>query len=127
MLVNQIAVFIENRRGRLCTMLEALSAAGINVENLNIADTNDFGIVRMITNDNAKAVAVLAKAGFTSAAADLVAVEVPNVPGSLVKTISLLSEGGVNLEYVYSYSRAEGKALILIKTDNPELAQKLLK
>lgn len=126
MLVNQIAVFLENRQGRLHAMLSALSDAGVNVESLNIADTKDFGIVRIITNDNAKAVAALAEAGFTTASTDLIGIEVPDVPGSLTDTLGMLSREGVNLEYVYSYSRNGGKALILFKTDDVKRAESLL-
>lgn len=127
MLVNQIAVFLENRQGRLHSMLSALSEAGINVESLNIADTKDFGIVRMVTDDNKKAVEALHNAGFTTASTDLIGIEVPDVPGSLTDTLGMLSREGVNLEYVYSYSRKGGKALILFKTDDVERAEKLLK
>ena len=126
MLVNQIAVFLENRKGRLAAMLAALSDAGINVESLHIADPRDFGIVRIITDDNPAAKKALTAAGFTVADTDLVAVEVDDAPGALTATLGLLSKEGVNLEYVYSYSRKGGKALILFKTDEAERAQKLL-
>lgn len=127
MLVNQIAVFLENREGRLHALLGALSDAGVNVESLNIADTKDFGIVRLITDDNKKAVESLSAAGFTTASTDLVGVEVPDVPGSLTDTLGMLGKEGVNLEYVYSYSRQGGKALILFKTDDAARAEELLK
>ncbi len=127
MLVNQIAVFLENRKGRLYAMLGALSDAGVNVESLNIADTKDFGIVRIITDDNEKAVKALTEAGFTTARGDLVGIEVPDKPGSLTATLGKLSKEGVNLEYVYSYSRNGGKALILFKTDDVARAEELLK
>ncbi len=102
MLVNQVAVFLENRKGRLHALLEALSDAGVNVESLNIADTRDFGIVRLVTADNDKAEIALKAAGFTTARGDLVGIEVPDKPGSLTATLGKLSEEGVNLEYVYS-------------------------
>ena len=126
MLVNQIAVFLENRKGRLFSMLNALSEAKVNVESLNIADTRDFGIVRIITDDNEGAKKALAAAGFTAADTDLVAIEVDDVPGSLTATLGKLSKEGINLEYVYSYSRTGGKALILFKTDDADRAEKLL-
>ena len=126
MLVNQIAVFLENRKVRLHALLGALSDAGVNVESLNIADTKDFGIVRLVTDDNDKAESALAAAGFTTARGNLVGIEVPDKPGSLA-TLGKLSEEGVNLEYVYSYSRSGGKALILFKTDDVARAEALLK
>ena len=127
MLVNQIAVFLENRKGRLHALLGALSDAGVNVESLNIADTKDFGIVRLVTDDNDKAESALAAAGFTTARGNLVGIEVLDKPGSLTATLGKLSEEGVNLEYVYSYSRSGGKALILFKTDDVARAEALLK
>ena len=127
MRVNQIAVFLENRKGRLHALLGALSEANVNVESLNIADTRDFGIVRLVTDDNDKAQAALTAAGFTTARGDLVGIEVPDTPGSLPAPPGKLSEEGVNLEYVYSYSRSGGKALILFKTDDAERAEALLK
>ena len=127
MRVNQIAVFLENRKGRLHALLGALSDTNVNVESLNIADTRDFGIVRLVTDDNDKAQAALTAAGFTTARGDLVGIEVPDKPGSLTATLGKLSEEGVNLEYVYSYSRSGGKALILFKTDDAERAEALLK
>lgn len=127
MLVNQVAVFLENRKGRLNALLGALSGAGVNVESLNIADTRDFGIVRLVTDDNDKAEAALKTAGFTTARGDLVGIEVADKPGSLTATLGKLSDEGVNLEYVYSYSRSGGKALILFKTDDIERAEALLK
>ena len=92
MLVNQIAVFLENRKGRLFSMLNALSEAKINVESLNIADTRDFGIVRIITDDNEGAKKALAAAGFTAADTDLVAIEVDDVPGSLTATLGAVAK-----------------------------------
>ena len=127
MLVNQVAVFFVFIKGRLHALLEALSDAGVNVESLNIADTRDFGIVRLVTADNDKAEIALKAAGFTTARGDLVGIEVPDKPGSLTATLGKLSEEGVNLEYVYSYSRSGGKALILFKTDDVERAEELLK
>ena len=80
MRVNQIAVFLENRKGRLHALLGALSDARVNVESLNIADTRDFGIVRLVTDDNDKAQLALTAAGFTTARGDLVGIEVPDKP-----------------------------------------------
>ncbi len=126
MLVNQIAVFLENRKGRLYSMLNALSEANINVESLNIAETTDFGIVRIITNDNEKAKESLKTAGFTAVDTNLVGIEVDDVPGSLTETLGKLNKEGINLEYAYSYSRSGGKALILFKTSQVEVAEKFL-
>ena len=126
-MINQIAVFLENRKGRIGDCCEVLKHAGVNLCSMSIADTTDFGILRMMTDDNDKAESALAAAGFTTARGNLVGIEVPDKPGSLTATLGKLSEEGVNLEYVYSYSRSGGKALILFKTDDVARAEALLK
>ncbi len=126
MLVKQIAVFLENRQGRLNDLLLALSEKNINIQSLNIADTSDFGIVRMITSNNAAAKEVLKDAGFTSTETELVAVEVSDKPGSLSKTVDTVTKSGLNIEYIYSFTISEGKTLILFKTDDNGKAQEVL-
>lgn len=126
MLIGQIAVFLENRQGRLNDLLLTLSDANVNVQSLNIADTSDFGIVRMLTDNNSKAMDVLKKAGFTATTTNLVAVEVDDRPGSLSRTLIALTNAGINIEYVYSFTVREGTTLILFKADDLDYAQKVL-
>lgn len=128
MLVNQIAVFLENRFGRLHALAKTLSDACVDLVSLNIADTNDFGIVRMITSDNKKATEALKAAGFTVKSNDLIGMEVDDVPGGLTKILSVLSEGGIELEYLYSFARTnERKAVILFKSSDTQKALQILK
>lgn len=116
MLVSQIAVFLENRQGRLNELAAALAADKIDILTMTIADTQDFGIVRLITTDNAKAQNSLRKAGFTVTESELVGVEINDVPGALAKVLKILSEGKIDIEYMYSYARTEGhNAVILFK------------
>lgn len=121
MLVNQIAVFLENKFGRLHSLTKTLSESCVDILSMNIADTSDFGIVRMITSDNEKAAAALKSAGFTVKSTNLVGVKVENVPGGLSNILSWLSEEGIELEYLYSFVHSDDKkALILFKTSDTE-------
>ncbi len=126
MLVSQIAVFLENRSGRLGEVLRVLAKSGINVKSLNIADTNDFGIARMITENDELAVETLKAAGFTCSVNKVIAVEVEDRPGQLATTLEALAGAGVNVEYIYSHSIGDGKTYILIKPSDISLAQKVL-
>lgn len=128
MLVNQIAVFLENRTGRLLSLSKALSDSGIDLVSLNIADTSDFGIVRMITSDNEKAAKALKEAGFVVKQTELVSIEVDDTPGGLTKVLEALGDSDVDIEYLYSYAKSNSsKASILFKTSDIEKANKILK
>ena len=128
MLVNQIAVFLENRAGRLLSLSKALSDAKIDLVSLNIADTSDFGIVRMITSDNEKAMKALKEAGFVVKENELIGIEVDDVPGGLTKVLEGLASSDIDIEYLYSYAKSNSaKATILVKTADLEKANKTLK
>ena len=128
MLVNQIAVFLENRAGRLLSLSKALSDAKIDLVSLNIADTSDFGIVRMITSDNEKAMQALKEAGFVVKENELIGIEVDDVPGGLTKVLEGLASSDIDIEYLYSYAKSNSaKATILVKAADLEKANKILK
>ena len=128
MLVNQIAVFLENRTGRLLSLSKALSDSGIDLVSLNIADTSDFGIVRMIMSDNEKAAKALKEAGFVVKQTELVSIEVDDTPGGLTKVLEALGDSDIDIEYLYSYAKSNSsKASILFKTSDIEKANKILK
>ncbi len=119
MLVNQIAVFLENRKGRLNELAGVLASEKIDLLTLSIADTQDFGIVRLITTDNASAVKALKEAGFTVTNSDLIGIEINDVPGALAGVLDILTAGEIDIEYLYSYARTEGhKAIILFKVSD---------
>ena len=116
MLVNQIAVFLENRQGRIFELTEALKKANINMLVMSIADTSDYGILRAVTDDNAKAIKALKEAGFTVNSTDLVGIEVEDKPGGLAEVLKVLDQGGIDIEYLYSFKKAnDGNAIILFK------------
>ncbi len=125
-MIKQIAVFLENEAGRAGDCCKILKEAGVNLYALSIADTKDFGILRIITDDNAKGLAALKQAGFLSSEVELVGLEVPHEAGALSDLLIVLGDGDVNVEYMYSYAEADGKAKIAFKTGTPEKAVEIL-
>jgi hypothetical protein len=118
MTVSQIAVFLENKKGRLGEMTKVLSDAGVDLVALSIADTKEFGIVRLITKDNEKVLKVLKENGYTATRTQLLGVEVSDVPGGLHGVLQLLGDSGIEIEYLYSFARTnKNKAVILFKID----------
>lgn len=126
-MVKQVAVFLENQEGRLSDCCKVLKQAGVNLQSLSIADTKEFGIVRLIADDSDKALKALQAAGFLSSVVELVAIEVPNKAGALADELIALSDNGVNIEYMYSFAGADGHANIGFKTTTPEKAVEVLK
>jgi hypothetical protein len=127
MRVEQISVFLENKAGRLSEVTGILSEAGINIRALSLADTSDFGILRLIVNDNAKALQALKDRGFTVGKTDVVAVEVDDRPGGLHRILQVLSKGNVNVEYMYAFVQQSGdNAVIIFRFDHLEDAVKVL-
>jgi len=123
MRVEQISVFLENRAGRLAEVASILSQAGINIRALTVADTSDFGVLRMIVSDTEKARSVLKENGFTIGKHDVIAVEVKDQPGGLHHILDLLSGSGVNVEYMYAFVRNSGdNAIMIFRFDNTDKA-----
>ena len=102
MSVKQISVFLENRPGCLHEMTKALADANIDLRGLSLAETSDFGIVRLIVDDVIGTANTLKDAGFVASLTDVLAVEVPNVPGGLNRVLEILDGAGVNVEYMYA-------------------------
>ena len=123
MMTEQLSVFLENRAGRLAEVTHALAEAGVNIRALSLADTSDFGILRMIVCDHEKAQAVLKAKGFTLGRTSVVAVEVPDTPGGLDSVLQLVSTHGINVEYMYAFvHRAAESAVMIFRFDNVEQA-----
>jgi hypothetical protein len=114
MKVEQISVFLENRAGRLSEVTQTLENAGINIRALSLADTSDFGILRLIVSDNEKAKTSLKESGFTVGRTTVVPVEVQDSPGGLNAILSILSGNGINVEYMYAFVQQSGKNAVLI-------------
>jgi hypothetical protein len=127
MRVEQISVFLENRAGRLAEITRALGEAGVNIRALSLADTSDFGILRIIVNDNDKAKATLKEHGFTVAKTNVVAVEVEDRPGGLNYILEVLGKEDINVEYMYAFVQHTGKnAVIIFRFDDIDDAVKTL-
>ncbi len=127
MRVEQISVFLENKAGRLSEVTRILAEAGVNIRALSLADTSDFGILRLIVNNNEKAREALKENGFTVGKTDVVAVEVGDRPGGLHKILDILYRANVNVEYMYAFVQQSGDhAVIIFRFDNLEEAVKIL-
>jgi len=114
MKVEQISVFLENKAGRLTEVTRTLAEAGVNIRALSLADTSDFGILRLIVTDYETAKKALKDNGFTVGKTTVVAVEVPDKPGGLAGILELMSGDGINVEYMYAFVQQSGKNAILI-------------
>jgi hypothetical protein len=127
MKVEQISVFLENKAGRLSEVTRILAEAGVNIRALSLADTSDFGILRLIVNNNQKAEDVLKAQGFTVGKTDVVAVEVGDQPGGLHRILDILYKDGVNVEYLYAFVQQSGNnAVIIFRFDNIAEAVRIL-
>lgn len=119
-MVDQVSVFLENTSGRLAKLTRALGDAGIDMHALMVADTSDFGVVRIICDNPARAEKVLEGLGFGSTLTQVVAVEVPDRPGGLADVLETLDGAGVNVEYAYCFVKATGRTAVdVLKTDDP--------
>jgi hypothetical protein len=128
MKLEQLSIFLENRSGRLAEITGVLARAGINIRALSLADTADFGILRLIVNQTARAVQVLRENGFTVATNEMVALEVPDRPGGLWKILQTLEAGGINVEYMYAFvHKATDNAVVIFRFDEPGRASAVLR
>jgi hypothetical protein len=128
MTIRQISVFLENKSGRLAEVTTTLGEAGINMRAATIADTADFGILRMVVNDPKKALETLEKKGFTAKVTDVFAIEMDDRPGGLGSIMRLFHETGVNIEYLYSsLENKNDKAVVIFKVDDIEHGNKIVK
>jgi len=128
MKVEQLSIFLENRAGRLAAVTQVLAEASINLRALSLADTSDFGILRLIVNDTATAKKVLKAAGFTVGCTDVVAVEVDDCSGGLNKILSLFSTDTINVEYMYAFvQEGGGSATMIFRFDDIDASIEILR
>ena len=126
MTIKQLSVFLENREGRLDEVLKTLGANDVNIVALSLADTSDYGMLRMIVSDPQKGKAVLKEAGITSMLTDVVALRVPHATGSLSKAMHAIVEAEINIEYMYAFANGADASAVL-KSDAPEKVAEVLK
>ncbi|MCL6612702.1 MAG: ACT domain-containing protein [Peptococcaceae bacterium] len=128
MRIKQISVFLENKSGRLAKVTRVLGDNGINIRALSIADTTDFGILRLIVNDPDRAYGVLKESGFSVNATDVIAVEIPDTPGGLAGALECLREANINIEYLYAFlTRVSRAALVVFRVEQIDEAVRVLR
>lgn len=125
--VTQLSVFIENKPGHLLNVLKILSEENVNIITLTIAESSDFGILRMIVNDNEKGAAALKNHHITCSNTDVLAIEIGDTPGSLYRALDTFAKRNLNIEYMYAFSeRIEGKAVMIFRFEDIDAAKKAL-
>lgn len=127
MFIRQISIFIENRPGRLAAVTQLLGDAGIDIRSLSLADTQDFGILRLIVNKPDMAIGVLKDAGCTITVTNVVGVKIPDRPGGLAEILQILNRADVNVEYMYAFvNRSSDRADVIFRMDNEEKGLRVL-
>jgi hypothetical protein len=127
MKIRQISVFLENKVGRIMELTDVLGKNDINIRALSLADTSDFGILRMIVDNIDKTMKVLKEKGFIIKESYVVAVEVPDKPGGLSGVLKVLGDKSINIEYMYAFfEQPENKALLIFRFENPDEAVNVL-
>ena len=128
MLIKQISIFLENMSGRLAEVTRVLGSNKIDISALSIADTTDFGILRLIVNRPEEALEILKENGFTVSCTNVIAISVPDKPGGLAVALDILDGENIGIEYMYAFvGKAENEALVILKVANTDKAIKALK
>ncbi len=127
MKIKQISVFLENKSGRLSEVTRILGDRGLNIRALSLADTANFGILRLIINEPDEAVKVLKEQGFTVSETEVLAVEIPDVPGGLAAVLEILVGEAINIEYTYAFvGKSQENALVVFKVEDIDRAIRAL-
>ncbi|NLN84364.1 MAG: ACT domain-containing protein [Firmicutes bacterium] len=128
MYVQQISIFVENKPGRLAAVTRLLADEGVNIRALSLADTSDFGVLRLIVNDPELAYTVLKDQDFIVSRTDVLAIEMPDVPGGLAHVLEVLGAAKVNIEYLYAFVGQSGhQAMNIFRIEDMEAATVVLK
>lgn len=127
MMIKQISVFVENKPGKLSEITDFLGKNNVDIRALSIADTTDYGILRIIVPDAENVAKMVKKQGFTVSVTDVIALRIENKPGGLAVPLHVLAEEGIGVEYIYAFlSHKDGEAYVVMRIDNIEKAQELL-
>ena len=127
MAIRQLTIFVENKQGKLVEITRLLAENDINLRALSIADTKDFGILRLIVDDTDRALVELGENGVMVKITEVVAVEIPHRPGALSKTLTVLADSGINVEYLYAFLASKGQgAYVVLRVADNKAAEKAL-
>lgn len=127
-MIKQISVFLENKSGRLVRVAQILGEAGINIRGLSIADTSDFGILRLIVDQPDRAIEELKNKGVMATVTEVIAMEIPDTPGGLAKVLAYLDNAKINIEYLYSFiEKPTTNAIIMMRVERISDALSVLK
>ena len=127
MAIKQLTVFVENRQGTIATITDLISAHNINIRALSIAETEEFGILRLIVNDENTAEKILTEQGYLIKITDVVGVKISDEPGKLSEALKVLDENKINMEYLYAFmARTEKHAYVVIRVEDNDAAENAL-
>jgi len=127
MKIQQLSIFMENRSGRLAKITTAIGQAGINIRAMSLADTSDFGILRLIVTDTEKAKTVLKDQGFTVRVSDVIAAAIPDIPGALGNLLAIIEHAELNVEYMYVVAEKHmDEAILILRFDDLDKAADVL-
>ncbi len=127
MAIKQLTVFVENKQGTVVSITDTLSRHNINLRALSIAETQDFGILRLIVNDEEKAEKILTEEGYLIKITDVVGVKIGDAPGKLTEALKVLNENHINIEYLYAFmARTEKHAYVVIRVEDNDTAESTL-
>ena len=127
MAIKQLTVFVENKQGALVTITDTLAKNNVNIRALSIAETNDFGMLRLIVNDEVTAEKTLSEKGYLVKITDVVGVKIGDAPGKLTAALEVLASAGINMDYLYAFMlRTEKHAYVVLRVENNEIAEAAL-
>jgi hypothetical protein len=125
MIIKQLSIFLENKTGRLTDVAEVMHKGGINISALSIADTSEYGILRLIVNKPDEAYTLLKSNGFSAHITEVIGIVVPNEPGGLYHALKILTDEKIDVEYLYAFALND-RATVIIRTDTPAKAIEIL-
>ena len=127
MIIKQLSVFLENKQGRMCAVADLLAQNHINIRALSLADTSEFGILRLIVDKPEEGKKILNEAGIIVRVTQVLALTMEDTPGGTLGVLRLLAERGIGVEYMYAFAgKNDGEAFMIIQTEEPEAAESVL-
>ena len=127
MIIKQLSVFLENKQGRMCAVADLLAQNNINIRALSLADTSEFGILRLIVDKPEEGKKILSEAGIVVRVTNVLSLTMEDTPGGMLGVLRLLAESGIGVEYMYAFAgKTDGEAFMIIQTEEPETAEGIL-